>query len=133
MFVYTPTDATGKIFPGDVTQRGLIKIGDDPVLTKKLVYPVPAGFELTGYGDAPWDELFADTPPAALTDLIEYSSLLISNDTGAVVSCVANGDTANPLPIMDKQSQSIELNDGVSTLDITGDGTGTLYVTGVLK
>ena len=120
-----------KIFPG----YGMVNPGDAPVVTEKFLDPTPNGFELTGYGESPWPSLHAAVlgDGVSLDSLTQYSQIVISNDTGAVIECVANEDTDNPFPIMNGMSFPFTLSNDVGSLDITGAGTGTLYVNAVRK
>lgn len=93
-------------------------------------YPesIPAGLDLTNHLPSPLVSEHAGALPVALTGLSKYKTLLIHNNSGAVIECVINSDAGRPFHVMDGQSQPITLNGDVWSLDITGTGGGDVYV-----
>lgn len=131
MPTYSITSATAKVFPG----YGLVQPDGDPIVTNVFYYPIPVGFELTDYGDAPWVTEHADVIGSgiSLDELVKYKAIEITNASGAVIECVANEKTAHPKAIPDGVIYVLNLENDIWTLDIDGDGTGNVYVTGILK
>ncbi|MFA4845066.1 MAG: hypothetical protein WC654_00720 [Patescibacteria group bacterium] len=67
----------------------------------------------------------------ALTGLEVYSELVFMNNSGAIASIVLNGDTANPVVLLNGAVWTRSNDREISTADITGEGTsGYLYVSG---
>ena len=115
------------------TEAPITPIGGKTVAPGGIVEPRQyfddeKGLTVTRHRPAPWVTLFNGTLPAELTGLPKYKKIEITNVSGAVVECVANGDNANPFPISDGTSKLLSLANDVYSLDITGAGDGSVYV-----
>jgi len=126
MPVYRNTAEIAKFFP----DYGMVPAGEY-VTSKTYPWPLDVAFELVTYGDAPWVKLYADILDAELTGLSRYGQIFIVNNTGALVSVVANEDSSNPLVVLDGHVYPISQDHEIDKLTITGSGAGNLYVYGL--
>lgn len=116
--------------------QGTAVAADALVYSPKYIYPIPGAptapkWELVTHADSPITKLHDAVLPVELTGLAGYVQILITNNSGDVVSCVFNGDTDNSMKLLDGTSQPIDNEKDIDTLDITGDGTTSVYVYGV--
>ena len=120
-----------KWFPGT---QGLIE-PDQIFTTIKYPYPRPSGFTLISHEPRkhrPWELIFADELPAQIeSGCAKFAQIEILNKSGALVTLIANEDTAHPRVIPDGEFRIIEQDYEIDALEVTGEGGAMVYIYGM--
>jgi hypothetical protein len=129
MPTYTNTSLVAAPFPS----VGMVAAGGS-VATLKYLTDVPTGFELTAHTPYPKIPVlkFGDAPPSgAVTGLAGHAQIRVFNNSGADATVIINDDDANALIYPHGVIDLIENDRDIEQIEITGSGTGDVYVWGV--
>jgi hypothetical protein len=99
--------------------------------TVGYAYPVHADFTIIEHDPSPIETLHEDVLPATLTGLAKYGEIIITNDSGLSIAIEFNEDDSHSLTIANGKTYPILQDKEIEKMEITGDGTGNVYVIGM--
>jgi hypothetical protein len=115
---------------GQVPPDRIVKTADDKYVTN---FSKDSVFTVVEHAPAPWKTFHEGVLPVSITSgLARYSQIEIINSSGDTVTVTANADSSNSRIIPNGQFRIISQSREVDALSVTGNGSGAVYVYGII-
>lgn len=128
---YRNTDTVPHALPG----VGSAQPGDIlSTIDGKYIHPLPPHFELVSDAACPFPTLWSGPIAATvISGLLQYAQIFVSNDSGAELDIMFNGDAGSDNPdntfkLADGTTQPFESDRDIDRMSFAGTGDGNIYV-----